>query len=90
VAAILIGLESNIEPIMGITLMVHGFTAAVIGGVTSIIGPIFGGLMIGFIENFGVWFLPASYKAGIVFGLLLIFLLVRPQGIFGINKGTRE
>ena len=71
---------------MGITLMVHGFHSGD-RRITSIIGPIFGGLMM-VNRKFRVWFLPASYKAGIVFGLLLFFLLVRPQGIFGINKGT--
>jgi len=45
---------------------------------------------LGLVENFGIWWLPSGYKSAIAFVLLLAFLLVRPQGIFGINKGARE
>jgi len=90
VAAILISLEYNIESIMGTNYMIHGFTGAVIGGVSSLPGSILGSYMLGLIENFGIWFLPSGYKSAIAFVLLLIFLLIRPQGILGMNKGIRE
>ncbi|HAT03575.1 MAG TPA: branched-chain amino acid ABC transporter permease [Candidatus Magasanikbacteria bacterium] len=89
-AGILIALEHNIEPSMGTHLMIQGFTAAVIGGVTSLPGSIVGAYVLGLVENFGIWWLPSGYKSAIAFVLLLAFLLVRPQGIFGINKGARE
>jgi len=41
---------------------------------------------IGLVENFGIWFLPSGYKDAIVFIILFIFLLFRPQGILGIKK----
>ncbi|MBT3539369.1 branched-chain amino acid ABC transporter permease [Candidatus Parcubacteria bacterium] len=89
-AGILIALEHNIEPAMGTHLMIQGFTAAVIGGVTSIPGSIVGAYVLGLTENFGIWFLPSGYKSAIAFVLLLIFLIIRPQGIFGINQGNRD
>lgn len=90
VAGILIILEQNVSPTMGTNLVIRAFTSAVIGGLGSLPGAIMGSYLLGLIENIGIWFLPSSYKDAIAFVLLLIFLLFRPQGLFGINKGTRE
>jgi branched-chain amino acid transport system permease protein len=89
VAGILIGIEQNLEPTMGTMLMVKGFTGAVIGGVTSIPASVLGSYLLGFAENFGIWYLPSGYKDAIAFGLLFVFLLFRPTGIFGLNKGVK-
>jgi branched-chain amino acid transport system permease protein len=90
IAGILVGLEQNLEPTMGSHLMIKGFTGAIIGGVTSVPASILGSLILGFAENFGIWFLPSGYKDAIAFGLLFIFLLFKPTGLFGINKGVRK
>jgi len=90
VAGILIALEQHIEPIMGTPLIVKGFTGAVIGGVTSLPGAVLGSYLLGLVENFGIWFLPSGYKDAIAFILLLVFLLLRPQGILGIGKGVNK
>jgi len=90
VAGILIGMEQNLEPTMGVNLIVKGFTGAVIGGVTSLPGSVLGSYLLGLVENFGIWYLPSGYKDAIAFTLLLLFLLVKPTGILGINKGVRE
>ena len=89
-AAMLVALEQNIEPVMGTSLIVKGFTGAVIGGVTSLPGAVLGSYILGLAENFGIWFLPSGYKDAIAFVLLFIFLLWRPTGIFGLHKGARE
>lgn len=90
VAGILIALEQNIEPSQGVYLMIKGFTGAVIGGVSSIPGALLGSYVLGLVENFGIWYLPSQFKDAIAFGFLLLFLLLRPYGILGINKGTRQ
>ncbi len=90
VAGILIGLEQNLYPTMGTMLMVKGFTGAVIGGITSVPASIVGSLVLGFAENFGILWLPSGYKDAIAFMLLFLFLLLRPTGIFGLNKGIKE
>lgn len=87
IAAVLVGLEQNIEPMMGTHLMIKGFTGAVIGGIGSVPGAIMGSFLLGFAENFGIWFLPSGYKDAIAFVILLIFLLFRPRGILGIRGG---
>lgn len=90
VAGILIALEQNLTPTMGTMLVVKGFTGAVIGGVTSVPASVLGSYLLGFAENFGVWYLPSGYKDAIAFALLFIFLLFRSQGLFGINKGVKD
>lgn len=89
-AAILVALEQNIEPVMGTGLMVKGFTGSVIGGIISLPGAILGSYILGLAENFGIWFLPSGYKDAIAFVLLFVFLLWRPMGILGFSKGARE
>jgi branched-subunit amino acid ABC-type transport system permease component len=85
-AGVLVALEQNLEPTMGTSLMIKGFTGAIIGGVGSVPGAILGAFLLGFAENFGIWFLPSGYKDAIAFVILFIFLLFRPQGILGIKK----
>lgn len=89
-AAIFIALEQNIEPIMGTMLIVKGFTGAIIGGVTSVPGAVVGSLLLGIVENLGIWWLPSGWKDAIAFTLLFLFLLLRPSGIFGVSKGVRQ
>ena len=89
IAGILIGLEQNLEPAMGTALVIKGFTGAVIGGIISVPASVLGSYVLGFAENYGIWFLPSGYKDAIAFVLLFIFLLFRPNGLFG-NKGGNK
>jgi branched-chain amino acid transport system permease protein len=82
-AGILLGMEQNLYPRMGFLVIVKGFISSVVGGTNSVPGSVAGGLLIGVVENVGIWFLPSGYKDVISFTLLLVFLLFRPQGIFG-------
>jgi branched-chain amino acid transport system permease protein len=68
---------------MGLTLGLKGFVAAVLGGMTSVPGAVCGGLLLGVTESLGSGLLPSGAKDAIAFAVLLIFLFVRPQGIFG-------
>lgn len=86
VAGILIGLEQNLYPPMGIMLMVKGFSGAVIGSIASVPGSILGAYVLGLAENFGIWFLPSGYKDAIAFVLLFLFLLIKPEGLLGDKK----
>ena len=84
-SGILIGLEQNLYPRMGVLIIVKGFIASVIGGLGSVPGAIIGGLFVGLAENIGVLYFPSSYKDVISFTVLLIFLLFRPQGFLGVK-----
>ncbi|MFA5291087.1 MAG: branched-chain amino acid ABC transporter permease [Candidatus Paceibacterota bacterium] len=88
-AAVLIALEQNIEPTMGTALMIKGFTASIIGGVESVAGGVLGAFLLGLAENFGIWWLPSSYKDAIAFVILFVFLLFKPEGILGVKKSSK-
>jgi len=90
IAAILISLEQNLRPMIGTEIMVKSFAAAIIGGIGSVPGAILGSFLLGFSENYGIWFVDSGYKDAIGFGILLVFLIFRPRGILGIEKGLGD
>jgi branched-chain amino acid transport system permease protein len=82
-AGILAGFDTGLEPTMGMSLLLKGVIASIIGGVGSLSGGILGAFLLGFVENFGIWKISGEWKDAIAFGLLIIFLLFRARGIFG-------
>ena len=90
IAAILISLDTDLTPTMGFNALLMGVIAVIIGGVGSIPGSFWGGLFVGLAQNVGVWKLPTQWQDSIVFLILILFLLLRPQGIFGrpLRKAT--
>lgn len=84
-AGIFVGLAYPvIDPYMGIMVGWKAFVSAVIGGIGSIKGAVVGGFLLGAVEILSAAFLPSTYKDMIVFGLLLVILLFKPQGFFGL------
>lgn len=88
-AGVLISLETNIEPTMGLNAILKGIIASIIGGIGSIPGAVLGGFFLGIVENLGIWKIQAGWKDTIAFAVLIIFLLLRPEGILG-RKDNRE
>ncbi|HYA11740.1 MAG TPA: branched-chain amino acid ABC transporter permease [Thermodesulfovibrionales bacterium] len=62
---------------------IKAFTAAVLGGIGSIRGAMFGGILLGLVESFGAGYISSEYKDAYAFAILIIILLVRPSGLFG-------
>ena len=63
-----------------------GFAAGVVGGFGSFPGAIISGIVIGVVENISTLVIPPLYKDCISFVLMIVFMLVRPQGILGKKK----
>ena len=82
-AGILVGFDTGIEPVMGLNLLLKGVIAAIIGGVGNVYGGVAGAFLLGFVENFGIWKIAAEWKDAIAFGVLILFLLFKPNGLFG-------
>jgi branched-chain amino acid transport system permease protein len=68
---------------MASSIALKAFAASIIGGFGDVTGAIVGGLALGVIETFGAAYISVPYKDGFAFLMLFVFLLFRPQGIFG-------
>jgi branched-chain amino acid transport system permease protein len=71
---------------MGAMLGLKGFSAAIIGGLGSLMGGVLGGLLLGLAEAFTSGLISSGYRDAVAFLLLLIVLFVRPQGVVGGRK----
>ena len=75
---------------MGLMLGLKGFVAAIMGGLVSSPGAVVGGLVLGVAENIGAGVTSAGYKDIIVFIILVLILLFRPQGFIGGGEKAVE
>jgi branched-chain amino acid transport system permease protein len=76
----------QITPFIGIRQGLIGMVAMVIGGVGNLRGAMIGGLMIGVIEVMNDAYFTASYRDIILFGLFFIFIVFKPEGLFGTKE----
>lgn len=74
---------TTINPVMGLTPVIKAFIIIVIGGLGSVPGCIVAGFILGFVDSFGGTFLGAAYSNMVGFALIILILLIRPQGLFG-------
>ena len=88
----------QIHAFMGFSLGIKGFAAAVLGGIGNVPGAMVGGFVLGLAESFGPaallsgFGIPAPYqlKDAIAYGLLVMILIFRPQGIFGERLAVKR
>lgn len=73
----------KIDFLMGFIIGLKAFTAAVIGGIGNIKGAMLGGLVLGLVEAFGSEFFGGQWRDVFAFGVLILFLTLRPTGILG-------
>ena len=78
---ILLGEDIGIRPQMGLLLLLKGWIASVVGGIGNIYGALLGGFVLGMVENYGVWYIPAQWKDAVAFVLLIFFLSFWPRGL---------
>jgi branched-chain amino acid transport system permease protein len=81
VAGMLFAAKGAIEPSAGL-LGIKAFAAAVIGGFGSLPGALIGGLIIGIVEPFAAYYLPAGYSQIAPYAIMLLVLIFRPAGLF--------
>lgn len=74
---------------VGVMLGLKGFCAAIIGGMSSGIPTVIGGLILGVLESLGAGLISSGYKDAIAFVILLLILFIRPQGLFGKPESER-
>ncbi len=86
VGGILLALDTNLQPGMGLINLVKAFAATLLGGVGNIWGALLGGIVIGLAENLGVLVISPGYKDAIAFGIMVLMLLIRPSVLFGSQE----
>ncbi|GIX47456.1 MAG: branched-chain amino acid ABC transporter permease [Candidatus Tectimicrobiota bacterium] len=94
-AGVLMGAETQLHPNMGFAVIIPVFCAALLGGIGRPYGALLGALLLALAENAGLrvnfgallpggsWYLPTGYKDAIAFAVLILVLLLRPQGLLG-------
>ena len=82
-AGLLVSLDVGMNPTMGMRALLMGVVTVIVGGIGSIRGAALAALLIGLAQNFCVWFISSQWQDAIVFVILLLFLIFRPQGFFG-------
>jgi branched-chain amino acid transport system permease protein len=85
-ALLFAGSRPKVDPLMGLMLGLKAFVAAVVGGIGNVPGAMAGGLVLGLAEEFVAGYALSSYRDGIAFALLILILLVRPEGLFGTRR----
>ncbi|MBC2581230.1 branched-chain amino acid ABC transporter permease [Clostridium sp. DJ247] len=85
-AGVLVGVYYNsINPLMGVVPGLKAFIAAVIGGIGVIPGAVFGGYFLGMTETMVSAYGGSLYKDGVAFAILILILLIKPNGLLGRN-----
>jgi branched-chain amino acid transport system permease protein len=75
--------DTSVQPLMGLYIGLKAFVAAVIGGIGYVPGAMAGALILGLMEEFVVGYTASSWRDAVAFGVLILILLVRPEGLFG-------
>lgn len=87
IAGTIQGMATNqIFPLMGVNAGLKAFAAAVLGGIGDLRGAVLGGLLLGISESMLVSYELSTYKDGFAFVILILVLLIRPQGILGRSQ----
>jgi branched-chain amino acid transport system permease protein len=89
-AGILVAMDVGVEPYRGTTFVLLASVGVIMGGIGSIGGALLGGLSLGLIENLGVWKIASEWQSALSFGVFLVFILVRPRGLFGRKVQSAE
>ncbi len=83
VAGIFYGLSHQLIPVMGRDLVLPIFAATIVGGIGSVYGAVLGGFIVGIAANLALVVLPSGYTPSVPFLLIILVLMLRPNGLFG-------
>jgi len=82
-AGIMLGLDTQLRPAMGWLMLLPLFAAAILGGLGNPYGAIAGGMIIALAQELSTLVFNTAYKPAVSFVLMVLLLLLRPQGLFG-------
>lgn len=77
---------SSLSSSMMIGPLLKGFAAAVLGGMTTLVGAIGGGFILGIIEKFFGYYVSTEFETVVAFAIIVLILWFKPEGLFGKHK----
>lgn len=83
IAGGLIATFLSFSPFVGLDFVIIMYSGVVLGGMGSILGAFWGGLTVGFVQQFSALVLPPQLQNAAIFVVFLLILILRPQGLFG-------
>jgi branched-chain amino acid transport system permease protein len=83
ISGILLAYDVGLTPLIGYQALFMGVVATIAGGITSPTGTMLAGFTLGLILQISGWYFPTQWQDAIAFTILIIFLLIRPQGFLG-------
>ncbi|SFE42563.1 amino acid/amide ABC transporter membrane protein 1, HAAT family [Bacillus sp. OV194] len=89
IAGALLAPVYNVYPTMGISLTLKAFVVVVLGGMGNVSGAIAGGVIVGLIESFAGGYISTGFQDAIVFTVLFVVLILKPQGILTKVQGEK-
>jgi branched-chain amino acid transport system permease protein len=88
--AILSAFDTGLEPTMGLPIILVAIVAVIIGGSSVFEGALLGGILIGLLQALTIWQFSARWESVVVFLVLIIFLLFKPEGLLGVKRRLEE
>jgi branched-subunit amino acid ABC-type transport system permease component len=82
-AGVLAGAVTDVRPDVGFELLLPIFAAVILGGIGDAFGALAGGIVLGLVTEWSTLEIEPRWKVAVGFGVLILVLIVRPQGIFG-------
>jgi len=89
VAGALVSMTEQISPFMGFPFTIAAFVVIILGGLGNVTGGIVAGFLLGALETYGVAITSSAYRSILVYGVFVLILLVRPQGLLGGKRIVR-
>ena len=75
---------------MGLLTVLVAIVAVIVGGVGYLPGALVGAFILGVLQQVSIWKINSAWQEGVVFALLLIFLVTKPDGLFGGRFRVRQ
>jgi branched-subunit amino acid ABC-type transport system permease component len=82
-AGVMAGAVTDVRPELGFGLLLPIFAAVILGGIGDAFGALAGGIVLGLVIEWSTLFIDFRWKTAVGFAVLILVLVVRPQGIFG-------
>lgn len=88
-AGSLLSMIEQISPFMGFPFTIGAFVVVILGGLGNLVGGMVAGLLLGILETYGVALTSPSLRSVLIYGVFILVLIVRPQGLLGATRIAR-